>query len=122
MANYEKITLDGVMGSLRRLAPGMPFNANNECYLWLVLDREEPSDERWYILSSERYWHPRVSIGSLVFGEALLQIDEETDREELDTALLEETAMKMIYDLYRKVDPSNLLGLLRKLKESKDNG
>jgi len=91
----------------------MPFNANNECFLWLVLDTEELSDERWYILCSERHWHPRLSIGNRVFGEALLRVDEEADREELDTALVEETATKMIDDLYRKFDPNNLPRLLR---------
>jgi len=113
MANYEKITLDRVVSKIRQLAPSMSFNAKDECFLWLVLDSEEPSDERWYILSSERHWHPRLSIGNRVFGEALLQVNEETNREELDTALLEETAMKMIYDLYRKVDPNNLPRLLK---------
>jgi len=102
MADYEKITLDGVVSKIRQLVPGMPFDAKGKCFLWLVLDNEELPDEHWYILCSEAPLYPLLSTGSQVFGGASFRKDEETDREELDVTAVEKTAAKMIDDLYKR--------------------
>jgi len=106
MADYEKITLDGVVSKIRQLVPGMPFNAKGGCFLWLVLDNKGTPDECWHILSSDSPWQPLLATDNKSFGEGYFLKGEEADIEELEMV-----AVEMIDDLYDKF-PNKLPRLL----------